>query len=78
MRGDLKLHFYVQDKPSESVPLRDATSHTSIRKKRNALLSLKEVKEGSRLCHSYLRKKLIEQYNRTIGKRIIGSTKRDG
>ena len=41
--GELKLYSYVQDKPNESISLKDATSLYLNQKGKTVLLPLKEV-----------------------------------
>ena len=69
--GELNLHSYVQDKPTESIFLKDATSFYLNQKRKNRSVTFRR---GVERAVDYLIRisgnKLIEQYNRTDANRL--------
>ena len=69
--GELNLHSYVQDKPTESIFLKDATSFYLNQKRKNRSVTFRRGVE--RAVDYVIRisgNKLIEQYNRTDANRL--------
>ena len=69
--GELNLHSYVQDKPTESISLKDATSFYLNQKGKNRSITFRRgVERAVGYVIHISGNKLIEQYNRTDANRL--------
>ena len=69
--GELNLHSYVQDKPTESIFLKDATSFYLNQKGKNRSITFRRgVERAVGYVIHISGNKLIEQYNRTDANRL--------
>ena len=69
--GDFNLHSYVQDKPTESMSTKDATSLYLNQKGKNRSITFRRGVERTVGYVIHISgNKLIEQYNRTDASRL--------